>query len=136
MVVFRPDLTEVIVFDLEAFVPPCDRKRKTGASLAVNPYREGHTLLGGVIYRARPLEDVVIADFEHHWIWRDGSEEKVVKHLFSIFSDAWKHVATKKRVYCDPLVLGIGISTFDLPFLAAKSQAYHVAPPEITYETT
>ena len=135
MVVFRPDLTEIIVFDLEAFVPPCDRKRKTGASLAVNPYREGHTLLGGVIYRARPLEDVVIADFEHHWIWRDGSEEKVVKHLFSIFSDAWKHVATKKRVYCDPLVLGIGISTFDLPFLAAKCQEYQVAPPEIIYET-
>ena len=90
MVVFQPDLTEVIVFDLEAFVPPCDRKRKNGASLAVNPYRAGHTLLGGVIYRARPLEGVVIADFEHHWIWRDGSEEEVVKHLFSVFSDAWQ----------------------------------------------
>ena len=129
MVVFRPDLTEVIVFDLEAFVPPCDRKRKTGASLAVNPYREGHTLLGGVIYRARPLEDVVIADFEHHWIWRDGSEEKVVKHLFFIFSAAWEQGAPKKSVYCDPLRLGVGIYTFDLPFLATESQESQVATP-------
>ncbi|HJJ96134.1 MAG TPA: hypothetical protein O0X38_00610 [Methanocorpusculum sp.] len=135
MVVFRPELTEVIVFDLEALVPPCDRKRKHGASLAVNPYREGHTLLGGVIYRARPLEGVVVEDFTHHWIWRDGSEEEVVKHLFAVFADAWKHISAKKRIHCDPLVLGVGISTFDLPFLAAKCQEYAVAPPEVIYET-
>jgi len=135
MVVFLPGLTEVIVFDLEAFVPLCDRKRKDGSSLAVNPYREGHTLLGGVIYRARPLEDVVVEDFTHYWVWRDGSEEEVVKHLFAVFSDVWKHISAKKRIHCDPLVFGIGISTFDLPFLAAKCREYAVAPPEVIYET-
>ena len=76
MVVFRPELTEVIVFDLEALVPPCDRKRKYGASLAVNPYREGHTLLGGVIYRARPLEGVVVEDFTHHWVWQGTAQKR------------------------------------------------------------
>lgn len=135
MIVFLPGLTEVIVFDLEAFVPPEDRRRKNGASLAVNPYREGHTLLGGVIYRARPLEGTVITDFAHHWIWRDGSEEEVVKHLFAVFSDSWKHISTKKRIHCDPLVFGIGISTFDLPFFTTKCREYAVAPPEVIYET-
>ena len=135
MVVFRPDLTETIVFDLEAFVPPCDRRRNTGSSLAVNPYREGHTLLGGVVYRARPLEGVIVEDFTHYWVWRDGSEEEVVKNLFAVFSDVWRHVSCKKRVHCDPLVFGVGISTFDLPFFAAKCREYRVAPPAVIYDT-
>ena len=36
-----PLSTELLVFDLEAYVPEADRKRKTGASLAVNPFRQG-----------------------------------------------------------------------------------------------
>lgn len=112
-----------------------DRRRKTSASLAVNPYREGHTLLGGVLYRARPLEGVVVADYEYHWVWSDGSEEEVVKHLFTVFADVWKHLAAKKCVQCDPIVTGIGISTFDIHFLAAKCQEYAVAPLDIIYET-
>lgn len=64
--VFRPGLTEMLVFDLKAFVPPQDRRRRTGASLAVNPHRDGHTLLGGVVYRARPLTGDVVCDYEHH----------------------------------------------------------------------
>ncbi len=135
MVVFRPDLTQVIVFDLEAFVPGCDRKRKTGASLAVNPYRKDHTLLGGVVYRSRPLLDKKPADYQHYWIWRDGSEEEVVKNLYRLFTEIWKPLAAKKRIHCDPIIAGIGISTFDLPFLAAKCQEYQVAPQEEIYET-
>lgn len=135
MVVFRPGLTEILVFDLEAFVPQKDRRRRTGASLAVNPYRDGHTLLGGVVYRARPLTGDVVCDYEHHWVWKDGSEEAVVANLYRIFSDTWRHLRAKKCAECDPVVAGVGISTFDMPFLAAKCREFQVAPPEEIYET-
>ncbi|MDU9376902.1 hypothetical protein McpSp1_15390 [Methanocorpusculaceae archaeon Sp1] len=135
MIVFLPKLTELIVFDLEAFVPECDRRRKTGASLSVNPYRKDHTLLGGVVYRSRPLLDEVSANYQHHWIWNDGSEEEVVKNLYHHFTEVWKPLAAKKRIHCDPIVAGIGISTFDMPFLTAKCLEYEVAAPEEIYET-
>jgi len=135
MVQFTPALTDFLVFDLEAFVPPLDRKRKTGASLAVNPYREGHTLLGGVVYGSRPLMNEVVLDYSHHWIWREGGEKEVVSSFYNIFADMWSGLKTKKMIQADPVVCGIGISTFDMPFLLTKCLQYEVAPPEEIYET-
>jgi hypothetical protein len=48
MVRFAPKFMQVLVFDLEAYVPKEDRIRRYGTSLTVNPYKTGHTLLGGV----------------------------------------------------------------------------------------
>ncbi len=78
MVVFKPDLTKFLVFDLEAFVPSVDRRKRIGASLAVNAFREGHTLLGGVVYGGRPLAGEVVLDYAHYWMWREGGEKEVV----------------------------------------------------------
>lgn len=135
VVQFCPEFTEVIVFDLEAFVPPADRRRRTGASLAVNPFRPDHTLLGGVVYRVRPLTGEILSRYEHHWVWEDGDERAVVSALYGIFADTWRHVAGKRTFQADPVVAGVGIATFDLPFLMAKCQQYAVAPPEEVYET-
>ncbi len=135
MVQFTPALTDFLVFDLEAFVPPADRKRKNGASLAVNSYRKGHTLLGGVVYSSRPLMGEVILDYSHHWIWREGGEKEVVSSFYKIFSDMWSGLKNKKMIQADPVVCGIGISTFDMPFLLTKCLQYEVASPEEIYET-
>lgn len=68
-------------------------------------------------------------------MWKDGSEEAVVANLYQIFADTWKHFRAKKCAEFDPVVAGIGISTFYIPFLAAKCQEFQVASPEEIYET-
>ncbi len=135
MVMFSPSLTEFLVFDLEAFVPPADRRKRTGASLAVNPFREGHTLLGGVVYGGRPLTGEVVQDYAHYWMWREGGEKEVVRALYQVFAAIWANVKDKKMIQADPVVCGVGISTFDMPFLLAKCLQYEVAPPEEIYNT-
>ena len=135
MVQFKPELTNFLVFDLEAFVPPADRRRKTGPSLAVNPYRENHTLLGGVFYLCRPLTGEVVLDYAHHWMWNEGSEKEVVASLYRIFADMWSGLKMKKLFQADPVVCGVGISTFDMPFLFTKCLQYKVAPPDEIYDT-
>ena len=135
MVQFRPEFTEVLVFDLEAFVPPADRRRRTGDSLAVNPYRPDHTLLGGVVYRVRPLTGVVLSSYEHHWIWEGGGDREVVFSLYRLFADTWRAVSGKRTFHADPVVAGVGIATFDLPFFMAKCLQYTVAPAVEVYET-
>ena len=135
MVIFTPNQTEFLVFDLEAFVPPADRKKRTGASLAVNAFREGHTLLGGVVYSGLPLAGEVTNDYAHFWMWREGSEENVVLSLYQVFAEMWARVNTKKMIQADPVVCGVGISTFDIPILMAKCLQYTAAAPEEIYET-
>ncbi len=135
MVMFSPSLTKFLVFDLEAFVPPADRRIRTGASLAVNPFREGHTLLGGVVYGGRPLTGEVVQDYAHYWMWREGGEKEVVRALYQVFAAMWANVKDKKMIQADPVVCGVGISTFDMPFLLAKCLQYEVAPPEDIYNT-
>ncbi|MDO9523652.1 MAG: hypothetical protein Q7J08_08095 [Methanocorpusculum sp.] len=135
MVMFSPSLTEFLVFDLEAFVPPADRRKRTGASLAVNAFREGHTLLGGVVYGSRPIAGEVVHNYTHHWMWREGGEREVVTSLYQVFANMWANVKDKKMIQADPVVCGVGISTFDMPFLLAKCLQYQVAPLEEIYNT-
>ena len=155
MVVFKPDLTKFLVFDLEAFVPSVDRRKRIGASLAVNAFRKGHTLLGGVVYGGRPLAGEVVLDYAHYWMWREGGEKEVVAGrlqarlfldyahywmwreggekevvaaLYRVFTAMWEGVRDKKMIQADPVVCVVGISTFDMPFLLAKCLQYQVAP--------
>lgn len=132
-----PISTELLVFDLEAYVPAEDRKRKTGASLAVNPFRPGHTLLGGVFHLSRPrLGDVLTKpEFEHHWVWDEGDEAEVVASLYAIFSGMRRRAGLKKQHHADPVVTGVGISMFDMPCILSKCLAYEVAPADEIYET-
>jgi hypothetical protein len=134
MIRFDPELTEILVFDLEAYVPKNDRKRKSGASLAVNPFKPDHTLLGGVVCCVKPLSETSVPRYSHHWIW-ESSEEEVAASLYAEFSGVWKRVIRKRHMHADPVVAGIGISVFDLPFLLCKCLLHEIAPPEDIYET-
>lgn len=135
MVKFSPEFTELLIFDLEAYVPKEDRKRRCGASLAVNPYKKDHLLLGGVFFVVRPITEEVLVPYEHHWIWNSGSEEKVVQEIYRLFKDLWERVKNKRTYDSDPIISGVGISVFDLSFLTAKALQYNVASPEEIYET-
>ncbi|MBE6506578.1 MAG: hypothetical protein E7Z72_01455 [Methanocorpusculum parvum] len=132
-----PLSTELLVFDLEAYVPAEDRRKKTGASLAVNPFREGHTLLGGVFHLSRPRTREILTEpaFEHHWIWDEGDEAEVVSSIYQIFSGMRRRASVKKQHHADPVVAGVGIAQFDMPCIFAKCLAHEVAPADEIYET-
>ena len=132
-----PLSTELLVFDLEAYVPEADRKRKTGASLAVNPFRQGHTLLGGVFHLSRPRTGEVLTspEFEHHWVWDEGDEAEVVASIYALFSGMRRRSSVKKSHQAESVVAGVGISMFDMPCILAKCLAHEVAPADEIYET-
>jgi hypothetical protein len=134
MVRFAPKFMQVLVFDLEAYVPKEDRIRRYGTSLTVNPYKTGHTLLGGVFSLRNPVTNEVFADFEHHWTWREGSEKETVKQIYEIFAGIRKRIKDKPAYCADPVICGVGIATFDMPFLYTKFLEYQVAPPAEIYE--
>ena len=134
--VYQSSESELLIFDLEAYVPREDRRRST-LSLAVNPYRSGHTLLGGVFHLFHPAADEAITDpeYEHHWVWMDGDEAETVSNIYQIFSGMRKRAAGKKKFTADPVVCGIGIGNFDMPFICAKCMEYEVAPRDEIYES-
>ena len=135
MIQHTPD-SEFLIFDLEAYVPEKDR-RVSGFSLAVNPHRAGHTLLGGVFHLFRPVTGEVLTDpaFEHHWAWNEGDEAETAASVYRIFEGMRRRSLGKKRFAADPVVSGIGISNFDLPFIYAKCLQYELAPADEIYDT-
>ncbi len=132
-----PISTEYLVFDLEAYVPKADRKRTTGPSLAINPFRKDHTLLGGVFHLSRPRMGEILTkpEYEHHWVWDEGDEGEVVASIYQLFSGMRKRASVKKQHHADPVVVGVGIAQFDMPALFAKCLAHETAPADEIYET-
>lgn len=128
--------SELLIFDLEAYVPREERKRSS-LSLAVNPYRKGHTLLGGVFHLFHPATGEVITtpEYEHHWLWKDGDEAETVFNIYQIFSGMHERAAGKKKFAADPVVCGVGIANFDMPFICAKCMEYETAPKDEIYES-
>ena len=126
MIQHTPD-SEFLIFDLEAYVPEKDR-RVSGFSLAVNPHRAGHTLLGGVFHLFRPVtgEILSVPDFEHHWVWDEGDEAETVASVYRIFEGMRRRSYGKKRFAADPVVSGAGIANFDMPFIYAKCLQYEL----------
>jgi hypothetical protein len=133
LVNFDPDLTEVIFFDLEFYVPPRDRHHN-GASLMANPFRKGHFLLGGVFHRAFPLlAGGMDEPYDHLWIWQLGNEEDLLHAIFRYFQDAWALLEGKDPRQPDLMAVGIGISRFDLPVLFSRCLELGIAPRDALF---
>jgi len=133
MISYHPR-TEVLIFDLEAYVPKEDRKSKDGTSLAVNPYLPGHSLLGGVFYLYRPLTGEILLPYEHHWVWKTGNEKNLLTEIYSIFFAMRKRASSKKPHEAEPTIVGVGITHFDLPYLIARCIEQEIAPKEDIYQ--
>lgn len=126
---YYPERTQIIFFDLEFYVPECDREGRIG--LKANPYRNGHFLIGGTFYRFYPLVNypnkVVKKDF---WIWDyKGSEESMLKDILSFIEESW-NIITKKENQAELFFSGIGISRVDIQYLFARSHKYHLRTDE------
>ena len=128
--------SECLIFDLEAYVPQ-ENRHTSGLSLAANPYRAGNILLGGVFHLFRPVTGEILTDpaYTHHWIWRDGDEAETVTAIYQIFSGMRDRTRGKKRSVADPVVSGVGIANFDLPFLYTKCLQHEVDDPAEIYGT-
>lgn len=135
--IHQTPLSECLIFDLEAYVPQDQRRSSSGLSLAVNPHRPGNLLLGGVFHLFRPLTGEVMTDpaMTHHWIWRDGDEAETVAAIYRLFSGMRERIRGKKRFMADPVVSGVGIANFDLPFIYTKCLQHEVDDPAEIYDT-
>ncbi|MDO9538885.1 MAG: hypothetical protein Q7J09_02630 [Methanocalculus sp.] len=134
MVRLNPENTTILFFDLEAYVPEPLRRRPRIASLAANPHLPGVSLIGGVFSVCNPFH-IGDPDLDHHWIWETDSERDLLISIYSIFREGWKSLAGKKRDEADLILAGIGISTFDIPFLYTRALIHSIAPAEDIYET-
>ena len=134
MVVFDPNLTEMLFFDLEFYVPEKDRDQP-GASLLANPGKKGQFLLGGVFTRTWPIkEEKYEIKFEHHWLWDYKDEKDLLKTIFQYFQDSWDQIKEKEPRHADLILCGIGITRFDLPILYIRSIANKVSKPEKLFD--
>jgi hypothetical protein len=136
MVNFDPDITEIIFFDLEWYVPPNQRKLR-GASLAMNPHKPGQFLLGGVFGKYHPLkqkkEDI---KFDHFWLWQhEDNEEILVKNIYEYIKEEWRKFDSTPGSQADLILCGQGISRLDIPVLYIRSTHYGVDNPEEIFYT-
>ncbi|MDO8841543.1 hypothetical protein, partial [Methanocalculus sp.] len=129
MVRLNPENTTILFFDLEAYVPEPLRRRPRIASLAANPHLPGVYLIGGVFCRCNPFQ-MEKREVKEHWIWETGSEKELLRSIYSLFRESWESLTGKKRDEADLILTGIGISTFDIPFLYSRALLHSIAPAE------
>ena len=135
MVDFHPDITEIIFFDLEWYVPPNQRRLK-GASLAMNPHKPGQFLLGGVFGKFHPLKQKKEAiKFEHFWLWKEKNEQAVIKKIYDYVKKEWRNFEGTPSQQADLILCGQGISRLDVPVLYIQSMKYQVDKPEEIFYT-
>ncbi len=132
MIIFDPEFTEVIYLDTECYVPIEDRGRSSG-SLVVNPWKSRHSLLGGVFVRAFPLKGSAI-EMEPIWSWKLGSEKDAIKRIHDFFRASWKMIEHRTPDHPDLILVGTGISRFDIPMLFAKSSMNGIDSNEALYD--
>lgn len=135
MVNFDPDITEIIFFDLEWYVPLHQRESR-GASLLANPYRTDQLLLGGVFAKFHPLkEKYQDIRYDHFWLWSEKNEEALIRKIYYYIKDEWKNFEGTHWSQADLILCGQGISRFDVPIMYIRSTDYNVDSMEEIFET-
>jgi hypothetical protein len=130
---FDPKYTEVVFLDTECYVPPEDRVEGP-SSMIVNPANPKHILLGGVFVREFPLQKRS-EDFEQIWSWTREDEKNTLRRIYDFFQKSWKLIEGKSKDHPDLIVIGTGVSRFDIPMLFVKSLLNEIDSPEKLYET-
>jgi len=136
---FKREITHVIFFDIEYYVPEEHRNRP---GLKANPYMDGSFVIGGVFQRYFPVEDR-LEEKEEFWIWdmkgRDTTEQEknLLEKIYLYFRESWTRwelLGGDPRL-TEPIVAGFGITRLDIPVLFARSQIHRIAEPERLYDT-
>ncbi len=133
MITFDPKFTEVIHLDIEGYVPQQDRIQRQ-SSMFANPGNPSHFLLGGVLCREFPLRKTV-PEFTHVWNWKEAEEVDTLRKIYDYFRESWGLLDGKTREHPDLIVMGIGISRFDIPALFTRSVLKQIDTVENLFET-
>jgi hypothetical protein len=133
MVDFDPKFTEVVVLDIECYVPPEARQQSKG-SMIYNPARTDHFVLGGVFRRAFPLQNKIEPPFQV-WNWAREEEKTTLQQIYEYFTDSWKLIEGRTFNHPDLILVGTGISRLDVPTLYVRSVLYHIDTEAVLYET-
>jgi hypothetical protein len=129
MFIFKKNLTQIVFFDLEFFVPEHDQLE---SGLSANPFKVGHILLGGTFLRHYPLnnkDDVILKK----WIWNFDNEKELLSDIYQFFKSCWEPI---RRVdeQCDLVISGIGIGRVDLGYLFSKCLLHGIDDRESLFE--
>ncbi|MFZ7136862.1 MAG: hypothetical protein ACOWW1_00360 [archaeon] len=133
MLNFDPNFTEVIFLDIEGYVPP-EMRQQHGASLIFNPGINNHFVLGGVFYRTFPLQKKK-GSFWQVWNWSKDEEKKTLQQIYNYFKESWKMIEEKTKEHPDLILVGTGISRFDIPTIYVRSTLHKIDSEVALYET-
>lgn len=133
MVEFDPEFTEVIFLDIECYVPPEDRQQGKG-SMIYNPARTDHFILGGVFRRGFPLQNKMEMPWQV-WNWEREDEKNTLQQIYNYFNESWRMIERRMDKHPDLILIGAGISRFDVPTLYVRSALHHIDKEEALYET-
>lgn len=122
--------TQVIFFDLEFYVPKIDQQSDT---LAANPCKEGHLLLGGTFLNYKPLKSKKKEQLAEFWLWNFKSEKELVGRIVKYFEEAWE-LALGEKGQAELTLCGIGISRVDIGYLYSKAMQYKIRPNEVLFK--
>jgi hypothetical protein len=133
MLRFFPERTKLLFFDLEYYVPPAGRSRKSLTGMLFAPSLPGHKILGGTFQCYYPMLDRLDPPVQH-WEWHHGSEKVVLRSIYELLRAQWRSIAVKTDA--GSLMLGgIGISHSDVPALLSKFMSHKIAAEDQTYDT-
>jgi len=136
---FKREVTHVIFFDIEYYVPKEYRNRP---GLKANPYLDGSFVIGGVFQRYFPIEDK-LEEKEEFWIWdMEGKdvmerEKNLLRKIYLYFRGSWTRweLLGRDPRLTEPMVAGFGITHLDIPTLFVRSLIHGIAEPERLYDT-
>ncbi|SRR6266567_6228284 len=133
MVTFNPKFTEVVHLDLEGYVPKQDRIQKR-SSMYANPGNPSHFLLGGVLCREFPLQSAK-PTLTPIWNFSPEQEEDTLRQIYRYFQESWNLLEGKTWEHPDLIVMGFGISRFDIPAIFTRSLIKKIDNIENLFET-
>ncbi|MBI2936969.1 MAG: hypothetical protein HYY22_02050 [Thaumarchaeota archaeon] len=133
MIDFDPKYTEIVFLDIESYVPP-ETRQQSKSSMFYNPARPDNFVLGGVFCRAFPLQKKMEPP-RHIWNWRIEDEKTTLLQIYDYFKESWKMIEGKRHDHPDLILVGIGISRFDIPTIYIRSAFHHIDTETALYDT-
>jgi hypothetical protein len=128
-IIHIPELTKVIFFDLEFYVPEIDRESER-SDLRANPFRPGHFLIGGSFLSYYPMQSDKEPAMTEFWVWDyDSDETAMLQAILSFFEAAWSEVKRRPQ-QADLMVAGIGVSRVDIGYLFSRMLDTNIGTPE------
>ncbi|WP_218938225.1 hypothetical protein [Parashewanella tropica] len=125
----RPWKCRTIFFDLEFYVPECNRK---DVGLNYNPWDKKNTLIGGSFLSVNPQVNFAQTDHKNRsevksfLIWNYNSERELLVDIFRFIKRESELVRKSHQGRHSSVLCGIGITSSDVPVLFELFKRYNI----------